>query len=754
MLIMTKKIVSIVLCLMLWQLHSFAQSFYDINTIQQIEIFFPFSNWDQKLDSASATESYIIADSVRVNGVTFDSVGVKYKGNSTYSATYKKNPFHIELDYIKGNQDYQGYTDIKLGNAWSDPSFLREPLGFYILQNYMDCPQSNFTKVFINGVSRGIYNNSETVNKDFVSSHYFASGKPFFKCNKPNFQATGNPNLVPSGYDSLGYYAQRYEMKSDYGWTRFITMMYALKDDSATVDTILDVDRALWMHAFNNVNVNLDSYTGGFIQNYYMSEDNNGRFNPTVWDLNMCFGSFTTLTSALSFTQMQQMSPMAQSTSTSRPLISKIIRQARYKKQYIAHMRTMLDEMITSNNYYTAGQQMQTLISSEIQADSVKFYSYNSFLTNLDTAAVTSGNSTKIGIKQLLNNRKNYILSTTEFQQVPPTLAVPVVSNTSPALNATVWVTAQTSNATDAYLGLRNEHWKKFDRIPMFDDGLHQDGAANDGLYGVSFQVTSGMMEYYVYADNANAGIFSPARAEHEYYTLLASIPPLSPGAIVINEFMASNLTTIQDPTGAYPDWVELYNTTAVTQSLSGIYLSDNLSINTKWAFPVTATIAPNSYVLVWLDGDTLQNGYHANFKLSAGGDQIYVGYANGSILDSVNFGQQATDVSTGRCINGTGNFAIQSSATPGVANHCATSVNNIDEGVQFSLVPNPANNMVRIWSDEDINSIKVVNTIGQLFYTTSAKDKSDTYFNVSQWPKGIYFVIINSQYMVKLLVE
>lgn len=74
-------------------LNSKGQSFYDINTIQQIEIFFPFSNWDQKLDSAAATESYIIADSVRVNGISYDSVGVKYKGNSTYSATYKKIRF-------------------------------------------------------------------------------------------------------------------------------------------------------------------------------------------------------------------------------------------------------------------------------------------------------------------------------------------------------------------------------------------------------------------------------------------------------------------------------------------------------------------------------------------------------------------------------------------------------------------------------------------------------------------------------------
>lgn len=91
---------------------------------------------------------------------------------------------------------------------------------------------------------------------------------------------------------------------------------------------------------------------------------------------------------------------------------------------------------------------------------------------------------------------------------------------------------------------------------------------------------------------------------------------------------MASNSTTIQDPTGSYPDWVEIFNTTNNPLSLSGLYLSDNLSINTKWAFPVTASIAANSYIIVWLDGDTLQNGYHANFKLSAGGDQLYLNYA------------------------------------------------------------------------------------------------------------------------------
>ena len=60
-----------------------AQNFYDQNTIQKIEIQFTQPNWDYQLDTAkSGAEGYIMAASVTINGVYFDSVGVKYKGNS------------------------------------------------------------------------------------------------------------------------------------------------------------------------------------------------------------------------------------------------------------------------------------------------------------------------------------------------------------------------------------------------------------------------------------------------------------------------------------------------------------------------------------------------------------------------------------------------------------------------------------------------------------------------------------------------
>ena len=64
-----------------------AQSFYDLDQIQDIRIYFSQNNWDYRMDTAKAgTESYLLADSVAINGEVFKNCGVKYKGNSSYDA--------------------------------------------------------------------------------------------------------------------------------------------------------------------------------------------------------------------------------------------------------------------------------------------------------------------------------------------------------------------------------------------------------------------------------------------------------------------------------------------------------------------------------------------------------------------------------------------------------------------------------------------------------------------------------------------
>ena len=165
---------SVLLVLLSFAQKSKAQSpFYNISTIQKIELFFSITDWDFRMDTAkSGSEGYLLSDSIKINGLALDSVGVKYKGNSSYNPSNLKNPFHIAIDEFK-NQSYLGIKDIKLGNGYSDPSMIREVLAYSILNNYMDCPESNFSQVYINGTYIGLYSNTENIGKDFCSSKFY-----------------------------------------------------------------------------------------------------------------------------------------------------------------------------------------------------------------------------------------------------------------------------------------------------------------------------------------------------------------------------------------------------------------------------------------------------------------------------------------------------------------------------------------------------------------------------------------------------
>ncbi|MDD5571096.1 MAG: CotH kinase family protein, partial [Bacteroidales bacterium] len=356
-----------------------AQGFYDIDTIQKIEILFSQPNWDYILDtSKQGNDGYTIAQWVKINGVQYDSAGVKYKGNSSYNPTRVKNPLHIELDYAK-SQNYQGYKDIKLSNGFKDPSFVREVLAYDILRNYMQASLSNYAQVYINGKYMGLYSNTEVVTKTFVDKYFYSNTNSFF------FMDYFGGSLSYKGPDSTLYY-MAYTMKSDYGWSDLINLCNILKNNISLIENILDVDRALWMLAFDNVLVNLDSYIGQPQHNYYIYEDDNGRFNPIVWDVNEAFGNFINSgTGNLTIQQEQTMSPMLHSNDSLWPLVKKILAVPMFKRMYIAHMRTIVSENFTNNSYYTTGKYLQGIVDTAVQSDVNKFYTYTDFQNNLTT---------------------------------------------------------------------------------------------------------------------------------------------------------------------------------------------------------------------------------------------------------------------------------------------------------------------------------------------------------------------------------
>ncbi|MBS1534654.1 MAG: CotH kinase family protein [Bacteroidetes bacterium] len=734
----------------------FAQDLYDINAIQDIRIVFAESNWDALLDAqAASTEDYIPAQSVTINGTVFNNVGVKYKGNSTYSANRVKNPFHIELDTYQ-SQNYQGYTDIKLSNVYFDPSFLREPLSYAILRQYMDAPLCNYANVYVNGTLIGLYTSAESISKRFVDEHFYSNNNAFFKCNPIGGAGPGSssyPNLAYLG-TNITSYQTAYEMNSTTGWEDLVTLTNTLANDINNIESVLDVDRALWMLAFDNALVNLDSYIGTFKQNYYLYKDDNGRFNPVVWDLNMSFGVFSqTGTIALNTTTAKkQMTHLLHASDAAWPLVQKLLAVPKYKRMYLAHYKTIMEENFANNSYLTTAQSYQTIINAAVQADPNKQYTYAQYQSNLNTD-ITGGMNAAPGITNLMSGRNTYLNTLADFTNVQPTITSVAPAIAEPLINSDVFITANVvnTNTNGVYLGYRSDKELPFTKVLMYDDGAHGDGAANDNVYGAAMNMSKAFMQYYIYAENNNVGKFSPVRAEHEFYTLHAVYPTINPGDLVVNELMAQNTMTIADQDGEFEDWIELYNNTDTTLSLDNLYMTDTDTNLIKWAFPSGLTIEPHGYLTIWADEDGSQVGLHANFKLSSAGESLILAYANGTIIENISFGAQTADMGYARIPNGTGNFVIQVSTFN--ANNETLSVSSEAFQQNLSVYPNPTQNVVYIQNkNHQINRLELYNLQGQLIDQKEFTNTQAVSYDVSSYPKGVYLLTINRNTTVKLI--
>jgi hypothetical protein len=274
----------------------------------------------------------------------------------------------------------------------------------------------------------------------------------------------------------------------------------------------------------------------------------------------------------------------------------------------------------------------------------------------------------------------------------------------------------------------------------MMDDGLNGDGGASDGKYGVAVPVNSLQIQYYIYADNNNAGMFSPQRAEHEYHVLNALGSP-TVGQVFINEFLADNAGDVSNETFQYEDWIELYNASAITIELGGSFLTDNFSSPTKFQIPNGTVIPPYGYLIFWADEDPSTASYvHCNFKLSAGGEQLMLSSASGTVLDSITFGPQTTDKSMARCPDGVGTFTMATFPTFKLSN-CAIGVNELNaDKSEIRIFPNPAHNYFVIRSSgKGQEGLVVYNTLGEEIYKTHFTKEINV--NTSGWEPGIYFV-------------
>ncbi len=724
-------------------------SFYDIQHISEIRLNFTQTNWDATLDSLFLNygEDGRLIGNISIDGNLLKNVGVRYKGYSSWNVDDKKSPFNVELEYTQNNRNYLGYTKLKLSNVIHDPSFIREVLSYEIARKYMPASKANFANIYVNDTLLGLYTNVESVDKIFIGKHFSSSGNSFFKGAPENliYPFGQNANLAYThGTDSSGYMPY-YKLESDlYGWKDLLQLIYTLNVDTTHIPEILNVDRALWMHAFNYVLLNLDSYIG-YSQNYYLYRDDNGQFNTIPWDFNMSFGSFrhsdgTMLN--LTIAKMKQLSPLQilnTTPFTPRPLIKNLLQNPTYKRMYLAHMRTIIDENFRNNEYYIRGQIIQTLIDSSVKNDTNKFYPYADFQNNLNSDVGTTADQYP-GIKSLMDARISYLDTFPGFSGAPMITAIQHTP-LHPKLNNDVWINATILSSVSQILSYRFNTNGLFTSTLMYDDGNHQDGIAGDNIYGAKIILSGKTIQYYIYAENDSAGRFSPERAAYEFLSIQ---PGISPSDFAINEFMATPQTVASNPNGNFENWIEFINTTNEKMNLKDVYLSNDKNNLLKWQFPDT-TLNPKAYLIVWADNTTSQNGIHANFKLSENGGQFFVTNADLAPIDNVTYLTQVSGMTTGRFPNGSGPF-VNMQPTFSKCNSMITT----DKSV--SIFPNPAFGKVylEVWNQFNPFTFEIYSANGQImkteYFSSGVEEFSFTTkeIDISNFQKGVYILKIS----------
>ena len=367
------------------------------------------------------------------------------------------------------------------------------------------------------------------------------------------------------------------------------------------------------------------------------------------------------------------------------------------------------------------------------------------------------GGHVKYGLKPYITTRVNTALNQLNLKNISPIFRSVHFSTNYDAQEKSLVVTASVLDE-DTPLNVKAIFPNNGNEINLLDNGVGADAQADDGIYSGSYNLSgySGNLDFYLTAtDGSNTSTRYPAKPNK---LLSASIRNITSG-IVINEFMASNKNTIADETGAFVDYIEIFNNGS-TLSLDGYYLTDNFQKPDKWAFPDTV-LGSGQHILIWADSDTTKGSNHASFGLSKAGEEIAIFRKNQNefvLIDSVSFGPQESDEATGRLPNGTGSFQVLGTPSPGMANDISINSKEEEKAQPKSIelkqnYPNPFNPDTSIpFRVETAGKIKleIYSIAGQFIQTLTNQiypvGEHEIKFNASNFSSGIYLYTLSSK--------
>ncbi len=203
--------------------------------------------------------------------------------------------------------------------------------------------------------------------------------------------------------------------QSDY--QKVIEALKALSE-GREMEAYFDVDQILRYFAAHTFVVNLDSYSSGMAQNYYLYELD-GKLTMLPWDYNLAWGGFQS-GDAASVVNFPIDTPVSGVEMAERPLLDKLLSNAEYLETYHGYLQQLVDDYFSDGKFAAKVKELDALIGEYVKNDPAAFCTYEEYEAAVE-AFITLGDLRAQSVEgQLVGS----VPSTTAAQDAYPELLV------------------------------------------------------------------------------------------------------------------------------------------------------------------------------------------------------------------------------------------------------------------------------------------------------------------------------------------
>jgi spore coat protein H len=596
-----------------------------------------------------------------------EDVGFRLRGNTSRNA--RKKSFKISFNDFVPGREVHGVDKLNLNGEHNDPSVTRSKLCFDLYGRLgHTASRASHGELWINDQYFGLYVSVEHVDDEFLKKNFEHPDGNLWKCLWPADLAWRGDSPEDYKHESDGrrvYELTSNEEQDDYSALfRLIRILNqtsgnALED---SLHTYLDVAGVLEYFAVNVLVGGWDDYWY-LNNNYYLYHDPvDDRMSLIPYDYDNTFGV------DWFGIDWSQRNPYGFG-SGGRPLAERLLSRPRWRNLFTHMLQHHVEHSLQPAAWQPELDSLRLRLAPHVEADSFYTLDYgfdldefhDCFGADYDNAHV------KRGLREFLDRRAASLPGQLSWQSAGPMvfhLDVP-----DPAAEDSLRVTAAAfvHDATlECWLRWRLEGAAEWNQVPMAYTGEPDAPVLRiaDRWQGALPPMAAGtVVELQVLAlDELTRTHLYPPRPVRRAW-------PAAP-LLALNELLALNASTIQDPAGDWDDWVELVNAGDAPVLLDGLHLADAADDLTNWRFPDgSGELAPGAFLLVWCDNEEGEGPLHAGFRLSGGGESVILTDRDEvTILDQVDFGPQEDDVAWGRRPDGSGPWQALP-PTPGSAN-------------------------------------------------------------------------------------